>query len=696
MVEFGSGYYMPMDRNYSSAPREESATNDVGVGIGDIGASFGLGPIPNIPTIGARLRGGTKVAELTFMGAGKGSGQGHTPEMYGEMQRQALREMQKANDVHFTTHATVGVYGMAGMDQQGNFSRHQKGMAVDEIKRAIDFAADVANGGSVVVHTGEFHRPIAEAEWNKDKRFRMFEKEEETTAFKVVDTRTGGVIQEARKNRAISKPVWNTAAADTEYTDFNGRKKKANSERDEDGNLIYLDYWNKRIERADRVPKYDNENKRFMTHQVGWQELTKEAEDMTREAQKELQDYRSGKLNDEQVKRSPWIERFKDVPQEKIKVRPEEAYIISTLETNAANSRGWAHYYGGEFNEYVEKMEKLVKAKELYKQIEASVDPEEKWKLKQQAQALAGLIPEEGKMPTEIIQDNIDHIRRQINYSKESSASQWAQSEEQQETIRYVESAETYALREAKDAYAQAGIQAMLRSMHLEKKGQLKKPIFISMENLYPETYGGHPEELIPLVKGAQETMQKTLQEKYHLSAEEAKKKAQDHIGATFDTGHFNMWRKYWRGDPDKNIEQNEEAFNKWFLGQVESLAKSGIVKHLHIVDNYGYQDEHLAPGQGNTPIKKAIEIFKKHGYKGELIVEAGADYSTDSSGFQTLTKAWKYFGQPVYGTPGGVSPRSWSQVQYGYLGQNEPPYFMFTPYAPTEDWTLWTGAPLE
>ncbi|MEK6846024.1 MAG: hypothetical protein AABY26_04650, partial [Nanoarchaeota archaeon] len=199
MVEFGSGYYMPMDRNYGSAPREESATNDVGVGIGDIGASFGLGPIPNIPTVAARLRGGTKVAELAFMGAGRGSGQGHTPEMYGEIQRQALREMQVANDVHFTTHATVGVYGMAGADQQGNFSRHQKGMAIDEIKRAIDFAADVAKGGSVVVHTGEFQRPIAEAEWNKDKRFRMFEKEEETTSFKVVDTRTGGVIQEARK-----------------------------------------------------------------------------------------------------------------------------------------------------------------------------------------------------------------------------------------------------------------------------------------------------------------------------------------------------------------------------------------------------------------------------------------------------------------------------------------------------------------
>ena len=177
MVTFGSGsnYYMPMDREYGISPTKPSDTNDVGVNIGDIGTTLALGPIPNIPTVGAKLRTGTKVGEIVFMGAHKGSPQGHTPEMYGEMQRQALREMQKANEVHFTTHATVGVYGMAGMDQQGNFSRHAKRAAVDEIKRAIDFAADVARGGSVVVHTGEFQRAMVEADWNKDQKFKMFE-----------------------------------------------------------------------------------------------------------------------------------------------------------------------------------------------------------------------------------------------------------------------------------------------------------------------------------------------------------------------------------------------------------------------------------------------------------------------------------------------------------------------------------------
>ncbi len=30
-----------------------------------------------------------------------------------------------------------------------------------EIKRAVDFAADVASGGPIVVHSGEFPQPIS-------------------------------------------------------------------------------------------------------------------------------------------------------------------------------------------------------------------------------------------------------------------------------------------------------------------------------------------------------------------------------------------------------------------------------------------------------------------------------------------------------------------------------------------------------
>ncbi|MBI4981018.1 hypothetical protein HZC30_05690 [Candidatus Woesearchaeota archaeon] len=258
-------------------------------------------------------------------------------------------------------------------------------------------------------------------------------------------------------------------------------------------------------------------------------------------------------------------------------------------------------------------------------------------------------MPEDAQMPAEILKDTLKEIDRQIRSSRESSASQWAQAHEQMETMKHVESAETYALKESYGAYADAGIQAMRRSMELEKKGQLKQPIFISMENLYPETYGAHPDELIKLIKGSQERMAEVLQKNYKMSEEEARKKAEDHIGATFDTGHFNMWRKYFQNDPNKTIEQNDKEFNQWFLT-----------------------------------------------HNGEMIVEAGADYTTDTSGFQTMAKAWKYFGNPVYGIPSGVQEKRWGEVQYGYFGQIQPPYFTVGPYAPSEDWTVWSGTPLE
>ena len=228
MVEVGSGsYFSAMDREYASNTSVESPTDvhnhsreghshntgDVGISTGDFGMSFGLGPVPNVPAILAKMRSGVKKLELGFMGMGKGGGQGHTAGMYGKKQRQALREAAQANRMDFTTHTSVGVFGLAGQDRQGNFSREAKVTSMQEIRRAIEFAADVGRGGPVVVHTGEFHRPISDSTWNssgswKDK-FESFAGEEERASYRVVDTRTGGLVAEARKGKTVARPVWN-------------------------------------------------------------------------------------------------------------------------------------------------------------------------------------------------------------------------------------------------------------------------------------------------------------------------------------------------------------------------------------------------------------------------------------------------------------------------------------------------------
>jgi len=182
------------------------------------------------------------------------------------------------------------------------------------------------------------------------------------------------------------------------------------------------------------------------------------------------------------------------------------------------------------------------------------------------------------------------------------------------------------------------------------------------------------------------------------ISKEEAAKLAERHVKATIDTGHINLWRKYWQDDPRKTQEQNDVDFNKWAVKTIESLAKDKMVGNVHLADNYGYHDDHLAPGQGNSPVKEIVSTIKKYGYDRAFTVEPGADASTDLSDFHGLMKTWKFFGSPVYGMGfrGGGAPQTWGDVQYSFAGQNKPPYYIFGAYAPSNDWTLWSAVPLE
>ena len=708
MADFGDGYYMPMDRGHAHDHGHHGfpgvsgkATSDVGISIGDLGTSMGLGPVPNVQTVKSRLHPGAKKLEFVFFGRGKGSAQGHTPGQYGFKQRQALVEIGRSNKVDFTTHSAVGIMGLAGMDQQGNFSKASKQDSLLELKRAVEFAADVGQGGPVVVHTGEFDRPIVDAEWNQQEgdpykgKFTRYADEEGRTEYRVVDRRTGRLVQSAQKNRKVSRPVWNVATEGEEYVDFDGVTKKG-----EKGKKVYLDYEGNRVQPELRVPKFNKDDQKFEVVQLGWEDLVEEAKEMTTRAKEVWKDWKAGRISNKEFENSYWA-RFRDAKSVKdVNVRAEEAYIISTLETNAARDRGWALYYGGNFDDYIKKMKKFKKALAFYEQLEEATDEEEKWQLKREIGELrlpSGLVPPDSKFPSEILREQIKEVDRQMKYSRESSAAQWAQSEEAVEQIRNIESAETYAIKEAYDAYAQSAISAMRQSDALEKKGKLKKPIAVALENLFPEAYGSHPDELKSLVLGSRERMVELLKQQ-GMAEEAAKKKATAHITATFDTGHLNMWRKYWRGDPNKSIKENDKAFDKWMLDKVGELAKDKIIGHVHIDDNYGYHDDHLAPGEGNTPIKEMVKVLKKNGYKGELIVEPGADYYTDTgNGFASLAKTWKHFDLPVYGR-GGLSGQgaTWGNVQYGFFGHNQPAYFVFGAYSPSEEWTLWSGVPLE
>jgi sugar phosphate isomerase/epimerase len=127
------------------------------------------------------------------------------------------------------------------------------------------------------------------------------------------------------------------------------------------------------------------------------------------------------------------------------------------------------------------------------------------------------------------------------------------------------------------------------------KKG--KKAPIITVENVYPEWTLSRADSLKGMIKEAKKKFIKKLVKEEGLGKEEAKKIADKSLGVTWDVGHINQLRKY--GYTEEDI-----------IKETKKIAKH--VKHLHITDNFGYADSHLAPGMGNVPIKKELAEIKK------------------------------------------------------------------------------------
>ena len=599
------------------------------LGVKDVGIAMAMGiGARNIPEITSKIRAGAGNLEIQFMGAGRGSQQGETPGMFGKYHRQALRELSKANEINLTTHASVGIPGLAGQDQQGNFSDEQRKMALDEVNRAIEFAADTALGGSVVIHTGEFQRPISEEPWAEGgKKFSGFEEEPKKAVIRVVNKNTGQVLTQIRKNEKVSRPVWLTNEKG-EYIDY-------------DGNVV---------SREKRVPKYNPEKGTFEIVEKGWDSFVKEAKEMTEENRRKL---------------------GADFDEERDTVTPEEAFLKATTETQEKIAKGWALYYGRDLDKKFRKLEELNEKKKFLQEKLETAPENEKWKIEGQLKDTT----------TELAE-----LKRIIDSDKEMVTGQLQQAKDQERLGKNVISAKKFALERSAEGYALSGMHAWEET----KKKNLEKPLFITMENIFPESYGGHPQELKHLVLESRKKMINMLKNKGK-SESEAKKLAETHIKATLDVGHLNLWRKYFKG--------SDKEFNKWLLNQTEDLAKSKIIGNVHLADNFGYQDEHLAPGQGNAPIKDMIKILKKHGYKGAYTVECGSSATTDASYFHGLMKTWEYLGSPVYSMGAardGLPPMQWQNLQYSYFGKTYPPSFVFGAYSPSNEWTLWSGVAME
>ena len=608
-------YYHPMDRQYNPIQEHEDVDDNL---IRDVGTST-LMLQPGSENLKAKIFEGASRVELGFTGYGKGSKQAPTPGTFGKTAREEIRALAKINEVETSTHAVVGLAGLAGFNpQQGGFDDKMRARSLDEVKRAIDFAAEATTGGAVVVHTGEWARPITEKYGKGEIKFMAYPEEEKKGEVYAVDEEKGTIIA-LRKDEKFYVPEPVKENGKTVYIYKDGIKYPK-WKTDKEGNFIFKEYtWNDAVEEA------------------------------------------------------------KKTKEDPLKVFYRRASESKLMEVDALSIR-----YNHEFRLYEKEREKVVKALKFYENLEKETPEKERWKLKKaMGSQFSDLIPPDIKYPSEFLKEKLKKLDEEMRWTQEASMSYAMQAKTEREKIKRIKPLEEYGIKKTADSIAQLGIHAWQKTQ--QHKGELNTPVYIAPENLFPETgYGSHPEELRNIILKSREKMETELKRK-GVPEDEAKKLAKQHIKATFDIAHANMWWKYYvsSGEDPKTAKKK---FDKWLIGEVKKLAKEGIIGHIHIADNFGYDDEHLTAGEGNVPIKEFVEEMKKAGLN-EFIVEAG------SFNFPTaLADTWENLNiQTPY--------RSFGEVHRSYFGKTTPPYFIFGEYAPSQQFKgepFYTGVPLE
>ncbi len=664
---FNQSYYNAMDRGYyiplkpEEQPAEyvpEGTVPEMGISQKDIGVStapFG----DQLQALKARIFQGASRAELGFMGRGKGSMQGGntTPEMFGKEERMDIRELAKINKVQLTTHATPNAGSLAGF-QQDRFDEAIRETTLHEIERAIDFAADTTNGGAVVVHAQEFPRPIRD--YFQKEGFQAYPEEEQRAIRYLVDERTGQITP-VRKNMPVYEPVYLDDPSEPQnyWIDVDGNRI---SKTQSDPQKLFK-----------RVPKWNAERSDFETVRRDWNYFVDRADKWNKAQQQQK--------------------------------TPEEMWFQIQMENQILRSKGSSLFYARQYDESKELYEKAKKALKFYESIEKNIPEEEKWKIMEQrgyGGVVGKFIPSENKLPSVILKDLMRDQEMNMRFIHEASASADAQASEIYENISHNRPVADYAQKKTDDTIVRAAMYAMDREKKPSKEGlygwdvrqgeKFERPLFIAVENFFPEIQGGHPDEVKKMVLESRKELAERLQQQRGMSRETAWKEAESRIKATWDTSHANMWRKYFQAKPGETMEQTDARFKQWYLQKAEEWKNENIIGHIHVSDNFGWEDEHVIPGQGNAPIKEFIAKMKDKVEKGEVdvIVEpAHQDY-------RAMLGGWKLFGSSIYGLEMGRRD-SWIDVERSYFGRNAPPYFLYGEAAPDpESWTLWSGTRME
>lgn len=641
---------------------------------GQIGQTIaeGHGQGTFLDTLQAAIRKGAGHIELSASPEGSGTDTGIS--LYTKQKREQLKEIARANDVKFTSvHVSPNTVGnLSGLGQRG-FSDEQRFSQLLEVKKAVHFAGDVTDGGAIVVHTGEYQRPLATIPGEVDPRtgeplFKAYEEEEEKMVGYLVDDRTGNIISDVKKTQFVYEPVYKTAQDFKDIVgkkDAHGRVLKAEDWVDIHGNWVNPEDTDRLFE---RVPEWDPSRSRFNTVKRDWKHYKEKADGWNKNHQKS-------------IAKDPGMHRTW-----------QEEFIRGQYENRILQARGSSLFHGQRYDQHMAQREQYIEALKFYEKLEKEIPEDELWKIAKQDRFLMTEFGEaKHERPTEIITRRIKSETDSMRYIHEASSAADAQSDQLKEDLEHIQDISKYGKAQSIKSFADAGLYAL----DVTRDAKTDKPIFISPENIFPEFgYGSHPNELIEIVNDSREAMAERLVKERGMHYSEAKRLAKRHIAATLDTEHLGLWKKNFVRRSGETEEKFEKRFNTWYLKNVQKLADSGIIGHMHIADGFGYGHGNLPAGSGNLPIKTAVKYLIEKGYDGAFLSEGYGDAQ------RMLRQTWDYFGSPIYahvGAAGAVGPtKSWGNVQFAYFGQTNPPNYIFGAYAPSNEWQLWSQTPME
>jgi len=222
MINTNSEYVGPFDREFVQQMASVGAkpsqqinqpiipVNELGITVVEKDPRSGANILQNVQ---AAIRAGASTIQL-IMTTSSQSAIGGRPKAYGKEVRDAIREAAHANELNIAglEMPTSSHTNLSGFDNRKGFDEKKRYEDMEEIRDAMQFVADVAEGGGVDIWSQEFPRTIFDLDKHKGTQWedKFFEhpKEKEEAIKHLVDKRTGDIIKSIRIKDVIPTFEW--------------------------------------------------------------------------------------------------------------------------------------------------------------------------------------------------------------------------------------------------------------------------------------------------------------------------------------------------------------------------------------------------------------------------------------------------------------------------------------------------------